>query len=354
MYTINRMFLLQLLKVFALSGGGMISIMLLFEYFDVARSTGAASPSFGVLLRYLLWSAPKYATYALPLAVLVSTLVVLGMAAKDRELVAIRAVGGSLRRTTGIFVLLGLFWSVFSFFVAEIVVPRTSREAAHIREVQIMGNPSKVAFSEGRLWTRLESGEILTATALADNTMKGISIFRLQEGLVRRMEVDEAVWKKPVWELTGVRMYDFDDGKIRATTKPRHLLAELAGPEQLNREKRDPEELSFYELRKYAENLSRAGFRADKYLVNLYGKASQPLLCLAMALVGAALAVRQKRGGAMRAVGYAVGLIVLYWALHMLLISLGYSGRVPPVPAAWGAPGIFLALGGWLFWRAEE
>lgn len=354
MYTINRMFLTQVLKVFALSGGGMISIMLLFEYFDLARSVGSRSPSFGVIFSYLLWTAPKYAAYALPLAVLVSTLVVLGMAAKDRELVALRAIGGSLRRATGIFVLLGLFWSVFSFFVAEIVVPRTSREADRIRDVEIMGRPSKVSFAAGRLWTRLDSGEIVTATALSGDEMKEISVFHFENGLTRRVEAREAVWTDPVWELRDVRIYEFGGERVRALEKSRYLLAELAGPKQLSREKRDPEDLSFYELRAYARNLARAGFRADKYWVNLYGKISQPMVCLAMALVGAALAVRQKRGGAMLAVGYAVGLIVLYWALHMLLISLGYSGRMAPLPAAWGAPGAFLAIGGWLFLRAEE
>jgi len=353
MQTLNRMFLGQYLRVFGLAAGGMLSLMLLFDYFDLAREASARSPAPGALLRYLAWSAPKYAVYAVPLAVLVSTLVVLGIAGRNRELVAIRSLGGSLRRATRIFVLLGLFWSVFSFFLSEVLVPLASHHADRVREVEILGRTPKTAFSGGRLWTRLDSGAILSAAALSGNRMLGVSVFEFDRGLRRRIEAAEARFDGGGWRLEEVRIYRFDGKGVRVRRRGEYLLPSLESPEELGRARVDPEEMPFDELRRYARNLERAGFPADKYRVSLHGKLAQPLVCLAMAVLGSALSIRRSRGGALLAMAYAVALVVLYWAVQMMLISLGYSGRLSPAPAAWGAPLLFLGLGVWLFVRAE-
>jgi len=347
------MFIRQSLKVFGLTAGGMLSILVLFEYFDVSRSVGTESPPALLMLEYLALTVPKYLIYALPLAVLVSTLVVLGMSSKNLELVAIRAIGGSLRRAAWIFVLSGILWSGASFLLSEMIAPASTRRATDILDVDIRKEARKMAFAEGRLWMRLEEGAIFKAEAFSETRMKGISVIYMGNGIERRIEAKEAGWNGSSWVLEEVRKYEFRDGAMLSSRLDEMLFSGLDKPDTLAREKRDPEEMTYGELRAYVRQLQRAGFRADRYLVNLYGKFSYPLICLAMALLGSALAIRQRSGGIMKAVGYSVGVLVAYWALHMLLLSLGYSSRIPPLAAAWGAPVAFLILGGFLFARSE-
>lgn len=353
MRTIYEMFIRQSLKVFALTAGGMLSILILFEYFDVSRAMGAESPPTLLVLKYLAFTAPKYLVFSLPLAVLVSTLVVLGMSSRNLELVAIRALGGSLRRAAWIFVLLGALWSVISFLLSEMIAPAATRSAADILEVEIRNQARNVSFAEGRLWMRLEDGAILKAEAFSGTTLKEISVLYIRGGIERRIEAQEGNWNGSAWVLKGVRKHEFKDGALSSTQLDEMIFAGLGRPDVLAREKRDPEEMTYRELSAYARHLQHAGFVADRYLVNLYGKFSYPAICLAMALLGSALAIRQRSGGIMKAVGFSVGVLVAYWALHMLLISLGYASRIPPLAAAWGAPLVFLLLGGYLFIRAE-
>ncbi len=354
MGTLSLMFLKQALKVFGLTIGGMLSIFLLIEFFEVLKFAEGHGAPLLLIFKYLFFTLPRYLVFAFPLGVLLSTMVVLGVASKARELVAVQALGGSLRRATAVFILLGAFWAGTSFLFAEKIAPAATAMARHVRNAEIGGKDTEVAFNRQRMWMRSKNGAIVKINIFSGNTIKGLSVFEFNKGLKRRLEAEEAVWGGKVWILHNVRIYEFDRGSSWVTNKDVIEYEGLAKPATLGEEERTPEEMTYPELHAYTKRLQRAGFRAEKHLVNLYGKISFPLVCLSMALIGTALALRQKKGGGMRSVGMAVGVTVVYWALHMLMLSLGYSARVSPVVSAWFGPTLFLALGGVLYFRAEK
>ena len=355
MKILSRMYLIQNLKVLVLTVVAVISLSILFEFFEVVKSAGKTGASMGRVFQYLLYVSPRYAVFALPLGVLLSSMVVLGMAVRKRELTAIRSLGASVRRVSLVFVAMGLVWSVFTYLLSEYVIPETSRKAVHIRTVEIMKKKSRLSYMREKLWLRMSSGGIAEIDVISGNRLRGISIYEFEKGMKRRIEASVGEWKNGRWVLQDVRVLSFKDGSMTEEFVDLYEAPDIPAPQVLGEEQRQPDEMNFTELRTYARSLEKAGIRADQYRVTLYSKMSFPLVCLAMALLGTGLAIREQTGGArFRVIALCTAVIVAYWGLHMLTLSLGYVGRLPPLASAWLTPLGFLAGGIFVFVRSER
>ena len=71
-----------------------------------------------------------------------------------------------------------------------------------------------------------------------------------------------------------------------------------------------------------------------------------PFICTVMGLISMPLGMRNLRGSSL-ANNIGIGLLIgaSYWFVLALAVSLGHSGALPAVVAAWTANGIFAAIG---------
>jgi lipopolysaccharide export system permease protein len=135
------------------------------------------------------------------------------------------------------------------------------------------------------------------------------------------------------------------------------VAAHLAIPETLDdflEVQREPEELSFSQLRDRIDSLTRKGIDASHYLVDLHLKLALPFASALLALVAVPIGGRLRRHPSVAAIiglGTAVGFC--YWVVLALAMSLGQSGAIPPLPAAWVANAIYALLGAVLFLWSE-
>ena len=116
---------------------------------------------------------------------------------------------------------------------------------------------------------------------------------------------------------------------------------------------REPDELSYLELRQRMHDLSRKGIDASSYLVDLNMKLAVPFTALVLTCVAIPLAGRVQRHPS----------LAESWVPDWPSASAtGWSSRsaMPsaraafyPVVSAWAANGIFLLLGGGLFLSVE-
>ena len=117
---------------------------------------------------------------------------------------------------------------------------------------------------------------------------------------------------------------------------------------------RDPEELSFLVLRDWIADLTRKGIDASHYLVDLHLKIALPFASTAMTIVAIPIAGRVRRHPNIAGiVGFGLAVGFAYWVVLALANSLGHSGTVPPVIAAWSANVIFTLVGLALFLYSE-
>ncbi len=132
------------------------------------------------------------------------------------------------------------------------------------------------------------------------------------------------------------------------------MFAELEEPEIFREEMKKPAEMNFIELHAYYKRLEKAGFRNNRYVVELYGKLAHPLVNFVMIIFGIALALNSRWGGGIRAAGLGLIVIVSYWMIFSVSLSLGNTGTLPPELAPWFSPAVFCIAGCYMFVKIKE
>ena len=128
-------------------------------------------------------------------------------------------------------------------------------------------------------------------------------------------------------------------------------------PQQIVAEGKDPEEMSYQELRQYIANLRDQGASLKtlrELEVDLSNKLSIPFSSMVFALIGAPLGLRRLRGGAAVGLGVSILIIFCYYVLWHATSVLGESGQLSPALASWLANLVGLGVGGVLVTRAAS
>jgi len=117
---------------------------------------------------------------------------------------------------------------------------------------------------------------------------------------------------------------------------------------------KDVETMGYMELKRYIQKLQSEGYDATRYVVDLHGKIAFALVGIILTVIGIAFSLRSERSGGI-AQGIGVGLILgfSYWLVFAFGMSLGRSGTLSPLIAAWFANILFAAGSVWLVWRIK-
>jgi lipopolysaccharide export system permease protein len=166
--------------------------------------------------------------------------------------------------------------------------------------------------------------------------------------------VASAHWVDGKWQVEGAVEHRLSGSGDTILTQPRN---DLVIPETLGdflEVRREPEEMSFLLLRNWIDSLTRKGIDVSNYLVELHLKLAVPFASLVLALVGIPISGRVTRHPSVALiVGFGMVVGFCYWVVLALSQSLGLSGALPPVVAAWSANVLFTLIGVAFFLYAE-
>lgn len=375
MKILQRYYLREFTSLFAVVGFGMSLVFSLMDLIDKINDFIPHKPSTGDLLLYAVLTLPQYLLYLMPMASLVSGLFVFGQAGRRRETIAIRASGGSIKALLMPFVYLGIALSVASFLLGEFVVPDFSRKA-HLLKNALSKKEKMLTSKEGMLWLRTNDAIVKIDLFLPDKgIIKGITIMRMENDmLTERTEAKSAEWRPAlgpmgspgstdghgapgsarsgVWHLRGVSQYTTKSGTL---TKYNELQTDaIASPEIFRRDVQQPGEMNVRELTAYTQRLKSAGFKNTKLLVDIQSRISYPLINAIMLVLGIGLAARGVMGGGLVTAAVGIFISLLYWVAYTTSLSLGYTGIIPPIPAAWLMPVMFGVMAWYLFSKIPE
>ena len=133
---------------------------------------------------------------------------------------------------------------------------------------------------------------------------------------------------------------------------PLHDLKIL--PEALARRPKKTDEMGYTELAEYVRIRKKAGQLVAKEDTDLQVKIAFPFVNFIIVLFGAPIAANPRRSGLV--IGFAVSLFIafVYYTLIKMGQSLGYSQKLSPLVAAWGANVLFAILGVILLVKAKK
>ena len=297
----------------------------------------------------ILLSLPRVFYEILPLGILVSTLVTLGLLARSNEITAMRALGLGPARLAGPLLAVAAVLVAVGLADAEWGIPAAERRAAYLDDVALKKRAPIRALRRNRIWFRPGPNRLCTIEKVDADTprLHNVTLWVLDPRFrpLQRIDAPEVTWRKGRWIPSGGKRWRFGpDGEIRSEEA-------LAGPfpldlplDQIVEIEKRPREMGFEELSDYIRLLRRNGYPTRTYEVDLHAKAAYPALGLVMALFAFPLALRRNRAGG-TAAGVALGVAVgcACWAAYALGLSLGHAGVLPPPAAAWGTGGIFAA-----------
>jgi len=346
---------MEYLRILVLGLATFSLIFLVIELFERINVVIVNRAPLGALFEYFLYTLLAFFSQTIHFAVLLATIITLGILSRSNELLAMRAHGMSSYRIIMPLFVIAAVTSGVMFFCNESIVPYALRKADYVWDVKVKREPRQAFFALNQVWYRGD-GTIYNIRLLdaKKNLLKGVTVYQFGNDFMLRRRIDarEARWSRDRWSFSQVTIREFlPGGEVHTSTHDQKDLFLPGNPDDFKKGMKQPEEMSYGELRDYVEVLKKDGYDSSRYLVDLHAKIASPFISLIMVLIGSPLALitgRKRGGGMVQGLGLSLAVGFLYWVAFSLSVSLGHTGTLPPLVAAWVPNTFFGLVGGFL------
>lgn len=330
-----------------------VGIFTLFDFIEKVDNFHEAGVDNMTVATFFLLQVPELLTLMLPMAVLLGTVITLGVMVKRNEITAIKASGVSLFRFSIPIILVGTACALIVAMLNETVLPRTKAQTNFIWDVMVEKRPGRLYHNE-KFWYKGHSS-IYHVGYYDGNTktLTDVVYYRFDRAfnLTLRVDARRARYINGKWIFfSGLYQKRLTDGGYSAQKFVQRKLDLPEQPGDFTRLVKPSDEMNFAELRGYIQKIEDEGYDSRRYRVDLHGKISFPFVCLIMALIGIPLALFKQSGDGMAlSVILGVGGALLYWVAFSYVRSIfGYSGVLPPMLTAWMINALFALAALWM------
>jgi len=354
MRTIDRYLLDEFFKVLGTAILSFVLIYLIVDFLEKIDDFLEVSLPLVRVAYFFMLSVPTIFFNVAPVAILVSTLICLGLLARHSEIVALKAAGIGIFRISLPILRAAFLFSLLLFVLSEAVIPYTTEKANAIWKLEVEKQQDTSSGRYEDIW--LKGNGAIHHFSFFDQPngyLRGVSLYRLDQNfrLYERIEADEARLIDGAWVLFGGLVKSYRSGGDLQVTHFKEQIYQLPDlSRDFSRTRRGPEEMNLEELLRSARQVETEGHDPVRFLVDLHLKVSYPFICFIMAFIGLPLAFwREKGSGITLGIGMGIGLSFIYFVILGLSRSLGYSGLLTPIAAAWLPNIFFIFLGLFLF-----
>ena len=332
---------------------GLLGIFYITTFIDLSDKLFKEQATGMMLLEYFWHATPQFIYYVLPVAVLVATLVTIGLLTRTSELTVMKACGISLYRAALPILCFSIVWSGGLFTLGESVLARANRTAETLNR-EIRTGRTQTIDVLNRQWL-YDDGVIYHYRYFdADrHAIDSLSMYELTASpgsLARRTYAAHAV-HGDVWEGHDVWSREFATTP-EASSSYRHdtarALPAVAAPAVFAAEQPDAELMNFRELEQHIVELRARGFDVVDLVVALHRKASFPFVTVILTLIALPFAVTTGPRGALYGVGVGIALAFTYWIVLSVFGALGSAGVLMPATAAWAPNLVFGTSAGYV------
>ncbi len=185
-------------KVLGLAFFGLLGIFYISTFIDLSDKLFKGTTSGATLLQYLYFATPQFVLFIVPLSVLITAMVVIGVITKNSELIVMKACGISLYRAAAPLLVYAVLASSLMFLLQEQVLAYANRRAEAIRHV-IRGGSPRTFDVVNRKWLVARDGDIYNYLFYdpARRELNGLSIFQFDAtgaAFAARTYVAQAAW----------------------------------------------------------------------------------------------------------------------------------------------------------------
>jgi len=312
----------------------------------------------GVMFIYFAYKMPFVAMSMLPPAALISVILLFSGMQRRNEITALKASGLSVLKLCLTILAASLFMVAGVFVFSETVVPYTSSQSNKVWSLDVQKRDPGLFYGQNEIWYRSKNAIYwIRQFDGKQKTMIHPTLYFFDDTfhLTGRIEGRSATWRRGTWLIEdGLLLESGTDGRFNARKFDTHALEIPETPETFMKGMKKPEEMSYWQLKRYAEMVGREGYNNTRYLVDMHIKIAFPFIILVLLMIGMPLALKVKKGGTPLAVSLGMAVSFFYLLTLGISRSLGLSGVLSPMLSAWIANLIFSLAGVYLMIQMEH
>jgi len=349
----------EFLKLFGFLVIGFVAIFTLFDFIEKVDNFLEAGVPGATMLSYFVLQVPEITALMIPMAILMASVLSLGLMAKKNEIVAVKSSGISMFRFTLPIIMLSLVLALGVALINEVVLPITKTRTNFIWNVRVEKQPGKLVQKEG-FWYKGQNAIYQVGFYQPDSqSLSEVTAYRFGPDFVlsERIDAKRARYLGGEWVFfEGIYQRRVPGGGYSAELFDQLNLALPEKPSDFSTMAKPSEEMGLGELARYVAKIQAKGFDPLRQRVDLHAKLSFPFVCLIMALIGIPLALFKEKGRFLPgAVIIGLGVALFYWVSFSYCKSIfGYDGVLPAILAAWLPNLIFGLVGIFLFTHVKQ
>jgi lipopolysaccharide export system permease protein len=358
MKIVSKYILKEFIWLFILCLFIFVSLFLLIDFVQKLDNLVEAGASKATIISYFFYKTPHMIIQMIPVATLIAVIVLLSVMKKNNEVMAMKACGIDILKLSLAIIIISVVVSIISFLLSELVVPYASSKSNQIWDIEIDKQDPTRFYGSYQIWYKAPNAIYwIRHFERVSNTMQNpvFYFFDRYFHMVKRIEAKRGIWQNGVWKIeNGIIQESQEDGDYRLTSFDELFLEIAETPDTFTRQIKEPEDMSYQQLKTYAETVGNEGYDNTTYLVDLNLKLSFPLISLVLCILGIPLALGLRSGRIPLAVSIGVGLCFVYMLAVGFSRSLGLSGILPPLLSAWIPNLLFILAGIHMMMRLER
>ncbi len=352
MKIIHRSILKELVLTFILSLASLNFILMMEKLLRLSRFLSGVGTSILDMAKLILFLQPQLFLLTIPMAFLLSTLLVYGRLNVDNELVILRMSGMNFKGVSVPVALLGILCFMLNVAVSFYIGPKSG---IRLRDeiAEIIRTRTPLAIDAGRFNTSFKNTVIFVKEKPSENTIRGIFVYDDRN----KREPRVLLAKEGTISVQGGSNINFflQDGYINmvagdSTTElffEKYNMVLKLEPDTPSRKNAD---LTPFEL---VEKMKTTERRHIKSLyLEIHRRLSLPLLCVVLIFFGPSLSLLAGKTGKLGGLTMGLSVFTVYYMLLVYGENLARAGKVSHYVGAW-SPTAILGIFALLLFRKE-
>lgn len=310
-----------------------------------------------IVIEYYVNYIPFILVLVLPVAMLISALFSVGTMARQNEIVAMKAAGISLYSIFLPLFIIAILVSFLAMGIANYLVPRATERQTDLREHYEDRRPQKERLDNVYIRDENDRRISMRYYNVKNNIGNTVSIRKFADDyLASRIDAKKITWQDSLWVLqTGYERIFTDEGETAIPFDNRIFKSTTLLPENIAKQLKIPEEMSYNELKDFIREVERNGADPDRWRVDLYLKIALPFANFIIVLFGSPLSSSQTRkSGTAKGFGISLAVTFFYFGILKTTQAMGHNGKIEPLLAAWFANIVFGVVGIFVLLRARK
>lgn len=302
--------------------------------------------------RMLAFNLPAIVVVTLPVAYMFATLLALGRLGRDSEIIALRAAGVSLNRVIASVILASILISAIGWGLQEKVVPWANQQTVEILKDMMKREPLQ-ALKEKNFLKADNRNFYVQSIDRKKNLLKKVYIMdQSKGGHPQIITAETATRKQTKWVLNKGVLRKLDhQGFVDHEIRFERMEIEMdLKPELIFNNGVDVRQVASGEAAKLIDEKRKRGEDTKRDEMDYHTKFSLPLATFFTILLAAPIGIRFSKMGNYFGVAISIALVFVWYLAYSTFTSLGATGTVTPILAAWvqnlafGVVGILLLL----------